>query len=90
MEKRRQDLMLLVADGDPGIPRVLYYLDRLKRCDEILLFLVSQKLVGKKLAESIKAEHDNSILNLAKWALLKIDRALEVRPIIAGKDFIVK
>ncbi len=87
MSERRRAQMLLIGDGVISIPHYLYYLDRLTRCDEVLDFLIREKLIGQKLADCIQFEHGNSVLRFAQWAIMKLDHEKKMKPIIAGKDF---
>ncbi len=87
MTEIRRQMMLRIADGAPEATRPLYYLDRLTRCDEILCFMLTQRLTGRKFIDSLNHEHDGSILEFAKWAIMRIDRNLEKKPILFGRDF---
>lgn len=79
--------MLRIGDGVPDTLPLLYHLDRLTRCDEVLAFMLREKITGQKFAGKVKNEHGGSILEFVKWAIQKINRDLEKRPIVAGKDY---
>jgi hypothetical protein len=87
MTELRRQMMLRVADGVRENLSHVYHLDRLTRCDEILAFMLREKITGQKFAGKVKNEHGGSLLDFVKWVVQKLNRDLEKRPIIAGRDF---
>lgn len=78
--------MLMIADGDMRVLPILYHADRLTRCDEVLAYLVSNRIFGIKLLNYFQ-DHNNSILNLLSDILRRVDKASEKQKILAGKDY---
>lgn len=85
----RREMMFKIADGNVQIFPRLYHLDRLTRCDDVLAFLLRENITGRRFLDCLREEHGGSVLELAKWAIKKINRDAETRPIIGGRDFIL-
>ncbi len=82
-------LMLIVMDDHPAAPPLLYHVDRFRRCDEILRWLINNYLIGRKFVEWVRHEHGNSILRAGAHVLMKIDRDRVIKPVIGGRDYIL-
>lgn len=73
---------------NPFILNFLYHFDRLTRCDEILFWMIKNRIIGKYFHESIILEKWTP-LALAQAIIQKIDKENEKKPIIAGRDYIL-
>lgn len=88
MTEQKRQLMLEVMDGFPPNATLLYHLNSFTRCEQILLWLIKNRVTGKNLFEFHKVQFQGSILNMAKEILRRIDHNQELKPILVGKDFI--
>lgn len=89
MNEERRRLMLEVNQGHPAGPPYLYHLDRFKRCDEILRWLIRNKITGERFIGWVRGEYEGSILRAGAAALQAIDRESGPRKIIGGKDYLL-
>jgi hypothetical protein len=90
MTKQRRELMFKVMDNyavDHFVTHTMYQLDKLKRCDEVLAWLVRYKKTGSEFKDFIIHEFKGSWFQMAKWVLSRIDRDLETRRTLSGKEF---
>lgn len=85
---KRLAMMQRVADGIPQIGIPLWHFNNLTRCDEILSWLIKQRITGKEFQLFMKFYCEGSILNTAKEILRRIDANEECSPILVGRDFI--
>ena len=94
MDHRRRDMMLRIIDDVSTqndfnlITTFLYHMDRLSRCEHILKWLILNRLTGKNFSEWVKINRF-SPLSLSKYVLMKIRKDSELKPIFAGKDYLV-
>lgn len=88
MTNKRRDLMLQVSDDfQPTLP-LLYYIDRLRICDEILDYCVKNNLTGKKFYAYFE-NNNRSILETCVNLIRSVKKNRKKAPIYAHKDFIV-
>jgi hypothetical protein len=86
MTALRRRLIFRVADGyDPCLP-ILHFLDSMHRCDEILGWLIGNRLTGKNLCEFLQIQFGNSMLNMTKFIFMKLDKVTEKQAILLGRD----
>jgi hypothetical protein len=90
MTPRRRALMMRVMDSKPEILPYLHFLDRFARCDDILRWLIENRLTGQSFLEWAKQSFDISMMNMASFVLKRVekDNSRDIRPIIMGKDFL--
>lgn len=87
LNERKRKLMLQVWDGhDPVVPW-LHTMDNLYRCEEILSWLINNKLVGIRFIQYLRHDHENSLLKMCSHILKTVLGYNEPRPIVAGKDW---
>jgi hypothetical protein len=88
MTARRRSLIFKVADGyDPSLP-ILHFLDSVVRCDEILFWLASHRIVGRTLCEFLQLQFGNKMLSMTKYVLKQIDGTRTEQAMILGRDVI--
>jgi hypothetical protein len=86
MTERRRELIFRVADGcDETLP-ILHFLDSLSQCDQILTWLIFHNLTGARLCEFQRTQFGTSLLGMAKFILMQVNREKEERPLIVGRD----
>lgn len=88
MNEIRRQMMLKIADGNMSTLPILYHADRLRRCDEVLQYLLKNKLTGNQLLSYFQ-EQNSSILNLLSDILRRVDKERQKQKILAGKDYLV-
>lgn len=86
MSPKRKDLILMVWDGDDRTLRHLWMVNNLYRADEVLAYLIQNRLTGKRLVAFIEEDHKGSLLKAMCEVLRRINRDLEAKPLIVGKD----
>ena len=87
IDPRRVELMQRVADGNLQIGVPLWHFNNLTRCDEILSWLVRNRITGKEFLLFMKFYCGGSILNTAKEVLRRIDANEECGAILVGRDY---
>jgi hypothetical protein len=86
MTALRRRLIFRVADGyDPCLP-ILHFLDSMHRCDEILMWLDSNRLRGQVLCQFLAVQFGNRMLEMTKFIFMKIDKVSEKQAILLGRD----
>lgn len=82
--------MLQVAGNYPDqrILHVLYHFDRLRRCDEVLRWLIANRFTGKQLLDWMDAEHGSSMLKTASHVIARVNKE-GIRPIVAQRDYLL-
>lgn len=89
MTNERRTLMLMVMDGHPSVPALLYHLDRFRRCDDMLRWLIRNQLTGAKFLEWVRHEHGGSILKAGAFVLQRLARDHSMPRIIGGRDYLL-
>lgn len=87
MNQKRRELILKIADGYQPNLSILYHLDRFKHAERILDFFVRNNITGKKFFDLYQNEFKLSWLQMGKWAVAKINKSRELKPIIGGRDY---
>lgn len=93
MTHERRELMLLCMDSERENPQMHYALhmcSQFYRCNDMIVWLIRNRLTGKNLLEWIRFEHGGSNFQMAKYVLTKVKREKLLQPVIAGQDFIIK
>ena len=85
MTPKRRALMFKVMDDKEEILSYLYHLNSFVRCDDILKWLIDNKLTGKEFLSWAKFHFGVSILELASFVLAQIDKHRKPG-IFFGKD----
>lgn len=82
-------MMLLVAEEHPAAPPYLWHLDRFRRCDQILRWLLQNKLTGMRFIQWVRNDHEGSILQAGGYVLQKLDNERGLRKVIGGVDYLL-
>ena len=86
MQERRRAKMLTILEDRGELLPFLYQVDRLKRCDDILDYLLRNNLTGKRLLAYYQ-EQNRSFLHLMADILRRVDK-LKSKQKLFRKDFI--
>jgi len=79
--------MFRVMDGNPQVLPYLHHFDRYHRCDEILAWLIKNRLTGKEFIAWVKDLYPHlTFLSVGHYILSKLKK--DNRPIVYGKDMI--
>lgn len=81
-----RDLMLCVWDHDDRTLTNLHMIGNLFRRDEVLAWLVNNRLTGKRFMAMLEGDFHGSLLQTIAFILMKINKDLEEKPIIVGRD----
>jgi hypothetical protein len=86
MTAQRRKLIFAVADGyDPAL-HILAFLDSLERCDDVLRWLIANRMTGKALCEFLHVQFGNKMLAMTKFILKRIDKTREEQALFLGRD----
>lgn len=81
-----RDLCLCVWDHDDRTLPHLHMICNLFRRDEVLAWLVNNRKTGKEFMALYNGECDGSLTRMISIILQKINKDLEPKPIIFGRD----
>lgn len=88
MTENLRHKILTVVDGQSVLLPVMHeWSVHLRRCEEVLDWLIFNRLTGRNLVGFIHLNFPRSTLEPAKWVLMKIDRQSNPSPIIYGRDW---
>lgn len=90
MSEVTRELLLKVIDGHPDTPRIAYMVYQFRRRDEMLAWLVANRLTGSNLANWVQTNCGGSNFAAAKFVLTKVKRERELQPVIAETDFLAR
>lgn len=82
--------MLRIADNQAGVLPYLHLIYMHKRHDEICAWLLRNRLTGLEFLAWADARFGKFRLDLLKYVIREIDRDVQDRAIIAGRDLIVR
>lgn len=88
MSQRQRELVLRAADGHLDTLPILYNFLNYKRCDEIMSWLLQNRITGHNLIALVNREFGNQILSVVKYILMKIDRDRVMKPLFLGRDYL--
>jgi hypothetical protein len=88
LTSRTRELAHTVLNGDHTLLPVLCYLASYRRYDQILTWLVQNRMTGYNFRQWIALQWGNRLMGMAQEILRRIDRDTEVKPIFYGKDFV--
>ncbi len=88
MSDLRRELMFKVMDNHYELLDTMHYLSRYKRCDQMLAWLYKSHITGKSLHGWIRIHWRNSLLNMVKFILMKVDKEKTPRPIFLGDEYL--
>jgi len=80
----KMDLMRTVADGYTELGPLMWHLKSYQKSEQILAWLIQNKVTGKKLLGFWRVQHEGSYLRLASDVLGRIER--EKNRVIFSKD----
>ena len=86
MNNQKREMFLMIADGNMCTLPILYHFDKLSRCNDVLNYLLRNRITGDKFITLFK-ECNNSILTMASEILKRINKDLQRKEIIGGKDY---
>lgn len=86
-QKRRELMFKVMADCAP-IGFYLHHFDQFHRCDDMLTWLISNRLTGKEFLEWTKYHFSGSMLDTSRYILSKLEKLGrgERRRVILGRD----
>lgn len=85
---RRRELIFWVIDDDRSLLPVCYHMTSYRRCDQILLWLVQNRMTGHNLKQWIGMRWGNSLLDMVKYILMRLDRDSAPKAIYAGGEYL--
>lgn len=75
----------VVADGELETAPLLYQVANLTQADDVLRWLIQNRITGKRFLHWVKFEH-GSLLKAMAHAVNTVNRETMMRPLFAGKD----
>lgn len=88
MDQRRRDLMFRVMNDQQEVAPYLHHFDQFRRCDEMLCWLIRNRLVGKEFLTWAKFQFGVSMLDVSKDILKRLENNDQTKAIIYGKDIL--
>lgn len=90
MTPKRRQLMLIVLDGRKEILPYLHIMYNFRACDEILAWLIENRLTGTNFLSWAENNFGTSLLDVGAFVLKRLERDLTSgkRAIIHGKDWV--
>lgn len=80
--------MFTVMDGQQEILPYLHHFDCFRRCNEILTWLIQNRLTGKEFLSWVRGHFGQSMLEVSRMILMRIDREKETMPVLWGRDIV--
>lgn len=89
MSQRTRALMLSVIDDYPSNAHVMHWLwnQNFRRMDEMLAWLVLSGITGKTLNEWIFKIWDRSLLGMAQFIIMRLEKSSAPRPLLCPQDY---
>lgn len=89
--QRRALFFRVLADYQPveELLPILQHLDAFRRCDEMLAWLIANRITGKQLHLWMAFQHQRSMLKMAAYILQRLNRDPAPKPILVGVDYLV-
>ena len=88
MNEKRNELIRIVVNGNPGLIPFMYQLAHYVKCNMFLEWLIKNNIIGRNLIDWLKIYHQNSIMNMVKFIIKSHNKNKEYHPIILNKDWI--
>lgn len=85
LEPYRQELLLRVIDGRTDLAQPAYYLYCHERCDDLLRWLIANRMTGSDLVETLALECNGSVIVLIQRIIKRLDRDLKLKPVLASQ-----
>ena len=79
-----------VLNDEPGVLPYLHHLDGYVRCDAMLKWLISNRLVGKEFLRWAKFHFGVSMLDMGKFILKHLEKSKDPKRILVGKDIFIQ
>lgn len=83
-----KDLMLEAIDGYPSLTPIMHQLSHYTSRNGVLVWLIRNKITGYNLLSWLKNNHNNSVMGMVQFIVMRHNKDLEVKPIIMNKDWI--
>lgn len=83
---RLAELAARVWDGEQRLRTLIEFLASFYRNEEILRYLLKENLTGRKLWDWMREEQGGSVMRVVQFVMMKLDKDLELKPIVFGKD----
>lgn len=82
-----RDLMLSVWDQENATLPYLHRMQNVVRLNEVLGYLVRQRITGKKFIDWLQQEHGGNLVDAICFVLKKVNRDVVSRGLIHGRDW---
>jgi hypothetical protein len=78
-----------IMDGNANIAPIMYHFNNYRRCDQMLVWLIRNRLIGETFLSWMRINHKNSPFLTAAFVLSKVKKEKNVQPVLADKDFLI-
>jgi hypothetical protein len=85
MNPRLRAKFLHTMDGDFRLKILMWYIHEHRQCERILDWCIVNQVIGRDLVTFLQ-DNGNSILEVIKQIVRRIERDGMVRPLIVGRD----
>jgi len=83
----QRELYLRIVDDIPSVTPIIYQIHKYKYSWFIARWLYENGIKGKTLLDFLKVKFENSIMEMVKFIIMKINNDREKKPIYAYKDY---
>ena len=80
-------MILRIIDGQPDLIPIMYNFDKFVHAEKILGYFLKEGWTGVKFREIYQNKFKLSWLTMGKYAVMKLKKEKNMKPIFAGKDF---
>ena len=87
MSNMQRELYLRVIDDHHAVTPIVYQIHNYRYAFDISRWLYENSITGKILIDFLKVKFENSIMELVKFVIMKINNDREKKPIYAHKDY---
>tara|TARA_Y100001963_G_scaffold122832_1_gene172407 strand:- start:595 stop:906 length:312 start_codon:yes stop_codon:yes gene_type:complete len=87
MSNMQRELYLRLIDDHAAAMPVVYQINNYRYCFEISRWLYENSITGRILIDFLKVKFENSIMEMVKFIIMKINNDREKKPIYAYKDY---
>ena len=89
ISEMQRELYLRIVDDIPSVTPIIYQIHKYKYSWFIARWLYENGIKGKTLLDFLKVKFENSIMEMVRFVIMKINKDRDLKPIYAHKDYII-
>lgn len=83
-----KNLMLRVTDDNSSLIPIMHQISHYRYRNNILRWLIHNRIIGNNLLEWLKIDHDNSVMGMVRFIIKSNNKDKEFKTIIMHRDWI--